>query len=150
MRFVGRFLATLILGSLLLTPLVAEDAARASSNSNSTEPSATSNGYLAPASSLFTAQAKTKSSSSSGETHPAVDLFAGYSFVRFSTNTTVPTTTGTAQVKESFNWHGFEGAIAGNVNRWFSLVADFGAYRIKDVPPNVDGSAYTFLFGPQF
>jgi outer membrane protein OmpA-like peptidoglycan-associated protein len=150
MRFVGRFLATLILGSLLLTPLVAEEAARASSNSNSTEPSATSTGYLAPATSLFTAQAKTKSSSSNGETHPAVDLFVGYSFVRFSTNTTVPTLPTPSHVKESFNWHGLEASLAGNVNRWFSLVGDFGVYRIKDLPPNVSGSAYTFLFGPQF
>lgn len=152
MRFVGRFLATLILGALLLTPLVAEDAAKASSNSNSTETSATPTGYLAPATSLFTAQAttKSKSSSSSGETHPAVDLFAGYSFVRFSTNTTVPTLPTASHVKETFNWHGLEASLAGNVNRWFSLVGDFGVYRIKDVPPNVSGSAYTFLFGPQF
>jgi outer membrane protein OmpA-like peptidoglycan-associated protein len=150
MRFVGRFLATLVLGTLLFTPLFAEDAAKASSNSTSPDPGATSTGYLAPANSLFTAQAKTKSSSSNGDTHPAVDLFAGYSFVRFATNTTVPTATGTTQSRESFNWHGFTGAIAGNVNRWFSLVGDFGAYRIKDVPPNVSGSAYTFLVGPQF
>src|ERR1041385_6686635 len=152
MRFAGRFLATLILGSLLVTPLVAEDAARASSNSNSTEPSATSTGYLAPATSLFTAQAKTKatSSSSNGETHPAVDLFAGYSFVRFSTNTTVPTVPTPGHVKETFNWHGLEASLAGNVNRWFSLVGDFGVYRIKGLPPDGNGSAYTFLFGPQF
>ncbi len=152
MRFVARFLATLVLGSLLLTPLLAEDAAKASTNSNSPEPSAASTGYLAPASSLFTAQAKSKSSSSSSssDTHPAVDLFVGYSFVRFSTNTTVPTVPVSTNVKETFNWHGLEGAIAGNINRWFSLVADIGAYRIKDLPPNVSGSAYTFLFGPQF
>lgn len=150
MRSVGRLLATLILGSLLLTPLFAEDAAKASTNSTSPEPSATSGAYLAPANSLFAAQAKSKSSSSSSETHPAVDLFAGYSFVRFSTNTTVPTPPTLGHVKETFNWHGFTGAIAGNVNRWFSLVGDFGVYRIKDVPPNVSGSAYTFLFGPQF
>ena len=154
MRFVVRFVATLLLGSLLLTPLWAEDAAKASSNSTAPEiassGSATSTAYLAPAESLFTAQAKSKSSSSSGEGHPAVDLFAGYSFVRFSTNTTVATPPTLGHVKETFNWHGFTGSIAGNVNRWFSLVGDFGVYRIKDVPPNVSGSAYTFLFGPQF
>jgi outer membrane protein OmpA-like peptidoglycan-associated protein len=150
MRFVGRLLASLIMGALLFTPLFAEEAAKASTNSNSAEPGATSTGYLAPAGSLFTAQAKSKSSSSSADTHPAVDLFVGYSFVRFSTNTTVPTVPVSTNVKETFNWHGVEGALAGNVNRWFSLVADIGAYRIKDLPPNVSGSAYTFLFGPQF
>ncbi|HET9838497.1 MAG TPA: OmpA family protein [Candidatus Angelobacter sp.] len=152
MRFVARFVATVVLGSLLLTPLLAEDAAKASTNSNSPEPSATAAGYLAPASSLFTTQAKPKASSASsnGDTHPAVDLFVGYSFVRFSTNTTVAAVPVPAHVKETFNWHGIEGSLAGNVNRWFSLVADIGAYRIKDLPPNVSGSAYTFLFGPQF
>ena len=150
MRSVGRLLATLILGSLLLTPLFAEEASRASTNSAPADPEAASTGYLAPASSLFTAQAKTKSSSSDAETHPAVDLFVGYSFVRFSTNTTVPAVPVSTHVKETFNWHGVEGSLAGNLNRWFSLVADIGAYRIKDLPPNVSGSAYTFLFGPQF
>jgi outer membrane protein OmpA-like peptidoglycan-associated protein len=150
MRFVGRFLASLVLGSLLLTPLFAEDAAKASSNSTASGTGATSSAYIAPATSLFPAQAKSKSSSGDSDTHPAVDLFGGYSFVRFSTNTTVSTPPTTSQVKETFNWHGLEASIAGNVNRWFSLVGDFGFYRIKDVPPNVSGSAYTFLFGPQF
>ena len=147
MRFVVRVVAILILGSFLLTSAIAEEVAKTSS---STAPeaapggSATSAAYLAPAVPVFPPQAK--SSSGSNETHPAVDLFVGYSFVRFSTNTT----TGAGNVKESFNWHGLEASVAGNVNRWFSLVGDFGVYRIKDLPPNVSGSAYTFLFGPQF
>jgi outer membrane protein OmpA-like peptidoglycan-associated protein len=160
MRFLPRAVATVILGSLLLTPAFAEDNANAA-NSNTTEagaPNATasSTGYLAPAIPMpmqDAAQApapkktKVKSSSGSSDTYPAVDLFVGYSFVRFSTNTFVnPTTT----IKETFNWHGLTGALAGNVNRWFSLVADIGAYRIKDLPPSITGSAYTYLFGPQF
>src|SRR5262249_58789247 len=96
---------------------------------------ATSNAYLAPAVPMFRAQAKAKASSSNGEGSPVVDLFAGYSYLRF--NTTTPT------ASENFNWHGATGAIAGNVNRWFSLVADFGFYRMKDLPPNASGSAYT-------
>jgi outer membrane protein OmpA-like peptidoglycan-associated protein len=159
MRFLPRAVATVILGSLLLTPAFAEDNANAA-NSNTTEagaPNATasSTGYLAPAIPMPMQEAaqapakktKVKSSSGSSDTYPAVDLFVGYSFVRFSTNTSVnPTTT----IKETFNWHGLTGALAGNVNRWFSLVADIGAYRIKDLPPSITGSAYTYLFGPQF
>jgi outer membrane protein OmpA-like peptidoglycan-associated protein len=160
MRFLPRVVATVILGSLLLTPAFAEDNANAA-NSNTTEagaPNATasSTGYLAPAIPMPMQDAaqtpapkktKVKSSSGSSDTYPAVDLFVGYSFVRFSTNTFVnPTTT----IKETFNWHGLTGALAGNVNRWFSLVADIGAYRIKDLPPSISGSAYTYLFGPQF
>jgi outer membrane protein OmpA-like peptidoglycan-associated protein len=159
MRFLPRVVATVILGSLLLTPAFAEDNANAA-NSNTTEagaPNATasSTGYLAPAIPMPMQEAaqapakktKVKSSSGSSDTYPAVDLFVGYSFVRFSTNTFVNSTTTS---KETFNWHGLTGALAGNVNRWFSLVADFGAYRIKDLPPSISGSAYTYLFGPQF
>lgn len=151
MRFVARFIATVILGSFVLTPAFAEDAAKASSNFNSPaastpDTSASSTAYLAPAIPMPAPQAKAKASSSSAE-YPAVDLFVGYSFVRFRTNTAVAPS---IRSKEAFNSHGVTGSIAGNVNRWFSLVGDFGAYRIKDLPPGVSGSAYTFLFGPRF
>ena len=118
MRFVPRVVATVILGSFFLTPAFADDSANAA-NSNTTEagaPNATasSTGYLAPAIPMAmqdAAQApakktKVKSSSGSSDTYPAVDLFVGYSFVRFSTN---------AGAKETFNWHGLTGALAGNV-----------------------------------
>ncbi|HEY2168506.1 MAG TPA: hypothetical protein VGJ30_02705, partial [Candidatus Angelobacter sp.] len=152
MQFVARVVATVILGSLLFAQAFAEDSAN-SSSSTTTEPSApnatgSSTAYLAPFIPMQTdtaaAQTKTKKdkAAGNGDSYPAVDLFVGYSFVRFSTNT--------AGVKETFNWHGFTGALAGNVNRWFSLVGDFGAYRIKDLPRPVSGSAYTYLFGPQF
>jgi outer membrane protein OmpA-like peptidoglycan-associated protein len=147
MKFVARVVATVILGSLLFTQAFAEDSAN-SSNSTTTEPGApnatgSSAAYLAPfiPTQATAAPAKTKTDRN-GDTYPAVDLFAGYSFVRFSTNT--------GGIKETFNWHGLTGALAGNVNRWFSLVGDFGVYRIKDVPRPVSGSAYTYLFGPQF
>src|SRR5262245_943542 len=107
MRFVLRFIATLFLGSFLLTPALAEDAAKASSASTTLEApapnsSATSTGYLAPVVPWYEPQVtanKPKSSSSDAETHPNVDLFAGYSFVRFNTNT--------LGIKETFNWQGF-------------------------------------------
>src|SRR5579864_5129593 len=147
MTFVARIVATIILGSLLFTQAFADDTAN-SSNSTTTEPSAPnatgrSTAYLAP---LIPTQATTPATTktktaSNGDTYPAVDLFAGYSYIRFRTD---------AGTKEAFNTHGFTGALAGNVNRWFSLVGDFGAYRIKDLPPAVTGSAYTYLFGPQF
>ncbi len=158
MRFVVRVVAILILGSFFLTPAFAEEPAKAS---DSTTPeaasgsSAASAAYLAPAIPAFAWQAndkaqaqpkaKTKSTSSGAET-PAVDLFGGFSYVRFSTRTG----TVAGDVKETFNWLGGTAAIAGNINRWFSLVGDFGVYRLHDVPRNVNGSTYTFLFGPQF
>ncbi|HXA84554.1 MAG TPA: OmpA family protein [Candidatus Dormibacteraeota bacterium] len=148
MRFVARVVATVILGSFLLTQAFAEDPANSSNSTTNeaTAPNAIANStaYLAPFIPMQTETAKPKTKTKAAGTdegYPAVDLFVGYSFVRFSTN---------AGAKETFNWHGVTGALAGNVNRWFSLVADFGAYRIKDLPRPVSGSAYTFLFGPQF
>ena len=143
MKFLARVVATVVLGPLLLTQAFAEDSAN---SSNATTPNATgsSTAYLAPFIPMQTdtASAKTKTKASgTSDTYPAVDLFAGYSYIRFRTD---------AGTKESFNMHGVTGALAGNVNRWFSLVADFGFYRIKDLPPAVTGSAYTYLFGPQF
>ncbi|HKD80735.1 MAG TPA: PKD domain-containing protein [Candidatus Angelobacter sp.] len=161
MRFVARVVTILFLGSFLLTPAFAEDNAKASTTSSPDAPSAgplaspgespvltapetdaNSTGYLAPADSLFPPQAKAKSSSSSDETHPAVDIFAGYSFVRFSTHV--------GTVHEHFDWHGLGTSVAGNVNRWFSVVADFGFYTVKNVPSGVKASGYTYLFGPRF
>src|SRR3954452_2003589 len=148
MKFVARVVATVILGSLLFTQAFAEDSAN-SSNSTTIEPSApnasdSSTAYLAPFIPMQTdtAPAKTKTkAASSSDSYPAVDLFAGYSFVRFSTNT--------GGVKETFNWHGVTGSLAGNVNRWFSLVGDFGVYRIKGLPRPGSARAYPSQFGPR-
>ena len=130
MKFVARVVATVILGSLLFTQAFAEDSAN-SSSSTTTEPSppnatGSSTAYLAPfiPTQATAAPAKAKTDRN-GDTYPAVDLFAGYSYIRFRTD---------AGTKEGFNLHGFTGALAGNVNRWFSLVGDFGVYRIKDFP----------------
>ena len=95
MKFVARVVATVILGSLLFTQAFAEDAAN-SSNSTTNEPSApnasgSSTAYLAPFIPMQTdSRAKPKPPrprlTSNGDTYPAVDLFVGYSFVRFNTN----------------------------------------------------------------
>src|SRR3954447_12401794 len=105
MKFVARVVATVILGSLLFTQAFAEDSAN-SSNSTTTEPSApnatgSSTAYLAPfiPTQATAAPAKTKTTSN-GDTYPAVDLFVGYSYVRFNTN---------AGRSEHFNWQGRTG-----------------------------------------
>jgi outer membrane protein OmpA-like peptidoglycan-associated protein len=91
---------------------------------------------------MYPPQAKAKSSSSSNDTHPAVDLFLGYSYIRFKTSV--------GGVKEHSNWQGFTPSVAGNINRWFSLVADFGFYQIRDVPNGIKADGSTYLFGPRF
>jgi outer membrane protein OmpA-like peptidoglycan-associated protein len=145
MRCVAHVVATVILGSFLLTSAFADDSAKTASSTNEDSATNTTNnstGYLAPAIPLLQQAAPpAANSTSTGSEYPAVDLFVGYSYVRFRTD---------AGVKEGFNWHGATGALAGNVNRWFSLVGDIGGYRIKSLPSGVSGSAYTFLVGPQF
>ena len=91
---------------------------------------------------------RTQSSSDSsmrGENTPAVELFLGYSYVRFNIDTT--NAAGTAN--EHFDFiPGGVGELSGNVNNWLGLVADFGGYKLHDVG-GVDGKLYTYLFGPR-
>src|SRR5690242_20198045 len=94
MRFVVRIVAVVVLGSFLLTTAFADDAAKASSNSTAPEASApnastNSTAYLAPRVPM-PPQAKAPAASSSGETHPLVDLFGGYSYLRFNANAGTP------------------------------------------------------------
>ncbi|MCI0389216.1 MAG: hypothetical protein MOB07_10710 [Acidobacteria bacterium] len=62
---------------------------------------------------------------------PKAELFTGYSYLR----------------PEGVNGHGFNGSIAGNINKHFGLVADIGVYRISDFGESATG--VTYLFGPR-
>ena len=143
MKFVARAVVAMILGSFLLTQAFADETAKASNpttpEASAPDATSTSTGYLAPFVPMQTATGS--KSADSSVLYPKVDLFMGYSFVRFNTN---------AGRKEDFDWQGATGSIAGNVNRWFSLVADFSLYTIRDLPPSSTGKSYTVLFGPQF
>ena len=70
-----------------------------------------------------------------------VDLFAGYSYLHTSPG-----------IKESsFKANGGDASIAFNVNRWGSLVAEFGGVHASNIGgADVDANAITFLFGPKF
>lgn len=74
---------------------------------------------------------------------PKVEVAGGYSYLRADTD-------------PRSNAHGWYVSVAGNLNRYVGLAADFsghygsanlntGAGNIK-----VDGTAHTFLFGPRF
>src|SRR5947209_15852671 len=94
MRFVGRVVAALIMGSLLSTSVFCEEPIKSGSTTPEAAPgsSATSAEYLAPAIPAYAWQAndkqtKTKAASSNNsEITPAIDVFAGFSFVRFNPN----------------------------------------------------------------
>ena len=81
-------------------------------------------------------------SSDQTEHAPAVELFGGYSYIRFNDKRLLD--------KENFDLHGGTGSIAGNVNRWFGLVADFAGYKVTGLPSGTSGTASTYLFGPKF
>lgn len=80
--------------------------------------------------------------SSHDQGHPGGEVFLGYSYARFNVKS--------LGNKENFDFHGGTASIAGNVNRWLGLVADFGGYKISGLPSGTDGKAFTFLFGPRF
>ena len=75
------------------------------------------------------------------EENSKVDIFAGYSYLRFS-----PSTAGIG----SFNNNGGSASIAYNANHWLSGVADFGAYHNGNIlNTGFDGTLSTYLFGPR-
>jgi hypothetical protein len=89
---------------------------------------------------------------------PKSDLYLGYSFARVS-----PQTSGVGGI----DLHGGSFSVSWNARRHFGLVADFGGYHgAKTFPAilaagspqvaaaaltnNLDGTIYTYMFGPRF
>jgi len=67
--------------------------------------------------------------------YPKAELFGGYQYTRIGG-------------VDGTNINGWNGAINGNVNRWFGVTADLsGAY--KDFGP-IGARAYTYTLGPTF
>ena len=65
---------------------------------------------------------------------PNAELSLGYSFLRASDGGSV-------------NFHGGSASIAGNFNRWFGIVGDFGGYRASEVV--ISANVFSYLFGPR-
>jgi outer membrane protein OmpA-like peptidoglycan-associated protein len=87
-------------------------------------------------------------SSMRGQNTPGGELFLGYSYVRFNTDTAV--IPGGVSVSEHFDMiPGGTAQLTGNVNNWFGLAADIAGYGVHDVG-GVDGKLWTYLFGPRF
>lgn len=80
--------------------------------------------------------------------HPKVELFGGYSYARADLEI------------DGLDLHGWNASVAGNVNKWFGIKADFGGlYKSASGSIVVQGvrvtgsetdKFHTFLFGPQF
>lgn len=68
---------------------------------------------------------------------PKAEVYGGYS----------------ALFTEDVTLHGFQASVAGNVNKWFGLVAEFGGAFDTDTQGSglkVKSTVYTYLFGPRF
>lgn len=85
-----------------------------------------------------TPRPESSSGSMRGENTPAAEAFAGYLFTRF--NPPGPNS----------NVHGGAGSIAGNVNDWFGLVAEFSGSKVGGLPQGAGANIFSYLFGPQF
>lgn len=84
-----------------------------------------------------------------GQSTPKVELFGGYSYLRAD-----------GDGDPSANLHGWNASIAGNMNNWLGLVADFsGHYGSESLSfvlgpvdffqTRADDSTHAFLFGPR-
>lgn len=73
--------------------------------------------------------------SAAAQETPKVEVSAGYSFLRLG---------GSGGMSQ----HGATISVAGNMNSWFGLVGDFGAYHSS--PFGLGLNTYTYMFGPRF
>jgi len=147
MRVRSQVIASAFLWALLLPAMFAQDAAKSGPNFTSENSSVSAESYRAPNpdfGALLPKDKDSKAPAMQGEqVTPTAELFAGYSYLRFN-----PRVNGTAQ---TFDNQGGTASIAGNVNRWLGLVADFGFYKVSgDLQPGSSGKAQTYLFGPRF
>jgi len=149
MQSSARWIAILVLQSVLSTFAFAGDTAKPAVNPQET--GASDGAANAPAPSQTpaptTQPARSDSSASPrGPDTPGGELFVGYSYLRLRSNSR----SGLVTVNESFDFiPGGTASLTGNLNNWFGLKADVGGYGLHDVG-HVDGKVYTFLFGPQF
>jgi len=149
MRVCSQVVAAGLLWALSITATFAQDPAKGGPNVASENTTLGSDAYRAPNPDFGAflpkdSAPKTPSPSMAGEQGtPAAELFAGYSYLRFN-----PRVNGTSQ---TFDNHGGTASIAGNINNWFGVVADFGFYKVSgDLQPGSSGTAQTYLFGPRF
>jgi outer membrane protein OmpA-like peptidoglycan-associated protein len=122
-------------------------AAATTASTAATDTTATNTAPAAEMAPAPSAAAKSSDSSRSDIT-PRGEIFLGYSYIRFNTNSAlVP---GGPGRNEHFDMiPGGVAQAAGNINNWFGLAGDFGSYALYDVG-NTSAKMYTYLFGPRF
>ncbi len=72
--------------------------------------------------------------------HPAVEAFAGFTYMRFNSATDVP----------AFSANGGTGQLAVNLNKWAGFVMDVGAVHNGNLGGNhLDSTFINYLWGPR-
>jgi hypothetical protein len=79
----------------------------------------------------------------SAQDTPRVELFGGYSYFRLNP---------ADNLIDGFNLNGWNASVAGNMNSWFGVVADFSGHYGTPQRFGVDLkiNSHSFLFGPRF
>lgn len=141
-------LIAIVLGLMLVASASFADDAAKKTNSSTMDESVAWTNTAAPAAALrsnpallFPAMKAPAPPSGSGESYPGAEVFLGYSFMKFNVKDAL---------RENFDNQGGTASVAGNINRWLGLVADFGYYRVGNLPSGVSGNISTFMFGPRF
>jgi len=147
MRVHSLVIAAALFWALSILAAFAQDPANGGPNFSSENASAASESYRAPNpdfGALLPKDSAPKAPAAQGDpVKPAVELFTGYSYFRFR-----PSINGNDQ---TFDNQGGTVSVAGNINKWFGLVADVGLYSVGgDLQPGSSGYAQTYLFGPRF
>src|SRR5215472_14242127 len=150
MRSGARLIAIITIQCLLALSAFAGDAAKPAAKENANADSAAGSTTTAPTPQAAPTSSpksdKYASTSMRGPDTPAGELFLGFSYVWFNTNTGPKP----AKTSESFDFlPGGEGSITGNINNWFGLTAEGSGYELHDVG-GVSAQMYTFMFGPKF
>jgi opacity protein-like surface antigen len=79
---------------------------------------------------------------------PQIEVFGGYSYFHADDDDLEEAD---ATYGEFDNLHGWNASVAGNVNRWLGLTADFSGHYVSDTIEGIDldASQHNFLFGPR-
>src|SRR4029077_16540129 len=136
MKLVLRVVCMLMLSTLIASAGFADSSAKSKNKSKSN-----SSASAAKAKPASPAAKPAPKRDESAYHWPRVELFGGYSYVRFNTSGSF----GTTSFSRSTNLNGGSGSIALNFNKHWGIVGDIGAYHNGDVTNNVDANLYSYL-----
>lgn len=141
MKHVLRVVCMLMLSTLIASAGFADSSAKSKNKSKSNSSAA-----AAKAKPASPAAKPAPKRDESAYHWPRVELFGGYSYVRFNTSGSFLTNS----FSRSTNLNGGSGSIALNFNKHWGIVGDIGGYHNGDVSNNVDANLYSYLVGPRF